>query len=115
MKNVMFGALLCAWVGLETFGADFDVRDEAEFKKIVPDGAKVEKLAGEFRFTEGPVWITEGSYLVFSDIPANELKKWTPEGVSTFRNPSQNANGNTVDLQGRLTSAEHSGRRISMT
>jgi len=96
--------------------AEFDIRDEAEFRKIVPENAKVEKLAGGFRFTEGPVWIEKDrGYLVFSDIPANELKKWTPQGVSTFRNPSQNANGNTVDLQGRLVSAEHSGRRVSLT
>ena len=115
MKREIFSALLCAWVGMQASGADFDIRDEAEFRKIVPGGAKVEKLAGELRFTEGPVWIEEGSYLVFSDIPANELKKWTPEGLSTFRNPSQNANGNTVDLQGRLVSAEHSGRRVSLT
>lgn len=95
--------------------ADFEIRDEAAFRKIVPPQAKVEKLAGDFRFTEGPVWIDqEGGHLVFSDIPANELKKWTPQGVTTFRSPSQNANGNTVDLQGRLVSAEHSGRRVSL-
>ena len=93
MNRKIFGALLCGWVAVQAFGAEFDIRDEAEFKKIVPEDAKVEKLAGEFRFTEGPVWIEDGSYLVFSDIPANELKKWTPEGVSTFRKPSQNANG----------------------
>lgn len=116
MKTALtrFGLLgaICAF----TSAADFDIRDEAEFRKIIPEGAKVEKLAGGFRFTEGPVWVEkEGGYLVFSDIPANELKKWTTEGVTTFRNPSQNANGNTVDLEGRLVTAEHSGRRISRT
>lgn len=106
--------LLGAWAVARA--ADFDIRDEAEFKKVVSATAKVEKLAGGFRFTEGPVWLEKGGgYLVFSDIPANELKKWTLEGVTTFRNPSQNANGNTVDLQGRLVSAEHSGRRVSLT
>ena len=115
MKREILRALLCGWVVVAAAGAEFDIRDEAEFKRIVPEGAKVEKLAGELRFTEGPVWIEDGSYLVFSDIPANELKKWTPEGISTFRKPSQNANGNTVDLQGRLVSAEHSGRRVSVT
>ncbi|MGZ8900350.1 MAG: SMP-30/gluconolactonase/LRE family protein [Limisphaerales bacterium] len=108
--------MLCAAFVGGINAAEFDIRDEAEFRKIVPAGAKVEKLAGGLRFTEGPVWLGEGSgYLIFSDIPANELKKWTPEGVATYRNPSQNANGNTVDLEGRLVSAEHSGRRVSVT
>ncbi|MEO7300403.1 MAG: SMP-30/gluconolactonase/LRE family protein [Verrucomicrobiota bacterium] len=93
--------------------ADFDIRNEVEFKKCVPDGAKVEKLASGFGFTEGPTWVAwDGGVLVFSDIPANELKKWTrKDGVSTFRQPSQNANGNLFK-NGRLISCEHSGRRV---
>jgi gluconolactonase len=107
---------VCALMLAGARAAEFDIHDEAEFKKIVPNGAKIEKLAGGFRFTEGPVWIQQGGgFLVFSDIPANELKKWSPEGVTTFRHPSRNANGNTVDLEGRLVSAEHSGRQVSLT
>src|SRR5262245_2175728 len=100
---------------LRLSAADFDVRDEAEFRKCVATDAKVEKLAGDFKFVEGPTWVPSGSgYLIFSDIPANQLKKWTKEGgVTTFRDPSNNANGNTIDRQGRLVTAEHSGRRIS--
>ena len=81
--------------------ADFDVRNESEFKKIIPADAKVEKLADGFGFTEGPVWVAaEGGYLVFSDIPKNQLKKWTRAGgVSTFREPSRNINGNTLDRE----------------
>jgi gluconolactonase len=96
--------------------ADFEVRNEAEFKKIFPADAKVTKLADGFGFTEGPVWISrDGGYLVFSDIPKNQLKKWTAEeGITTFREPSRNANGNTLDRKGHLVTAEHSGRRISM-
>jgi gluconolactonase len=93
--------------------ADFEVKNEAEFKKMFPADAKVERLATGFQFVEGPMWLPAG-FLVFSDIPANELKKWTPEGVTTFRSPSGNANGNTVDRQGRLVTAEHAGR-ISRT
>jgi len=101
---------------LVAVAADFEVRDEAEFKKIVPPDAKLEKLATGMKFTEGPVWLAQdGGYLVFSDIPANELKKWTPtSGLTTFRSPSQNANGNTVDREGRLITCEHSGRRVSI-
>ncbi len=91
--------------------------DEAAFSACVAADAKVEKLAGDFKFTEGPTWVGGADgFLVFSDIPANELKKWTAkDGVSTFRTPSANTNGNTTDLDGRLVSAEHSGRRISVT
>ena len=98
-------------------GAEFDVRDEAEFGKIVDRKAKLEKLGGDMGFLEGPVWNpADGGYLVFSDIPNNELKKWTKTGgLSTFRKPSNNANGNTLDLEGLLTTAEHSGRRVSVT
>ena len=97
--------------------AEFDIRDEAEFKKLVAPNAKVEKLAGDMGFLEGPVWNpADGGHLIFSDIPANELKKWTKAGgLTTFRKPSNNANGNTLDLEGRLVTAEHSGRRISLT
>jgi gluconolactonase len=96
--------------------ADFDIRDEAEFKKIVAPDAKVQKLAGDLKFTEGPVWIDkDGGYLVFSDIPADELKQWTAkEGVTTFRKPSNNVNGNTLDRNGHLVSCEHTGRRVSV-
>ncbi len=99
----------------QLLGADFEVRNEAEFAKIFPKDAKVTKLADGFGFTEGPVWMPrEGGYLVFSDIPRNQLKKWSADGgISTFREPSQNANGNTLDRKGRLVTAEHSGRRIA--
>jgi len=97
-------------------GADFDIRDGAEFRKAIAPDAKLERLATGMQFTEGPVWVaTGGGFLVFSDIPADELKKWTArEGLTTFRKPSQNANGNTVDRQGRLVSCEHRGRGVSL-
>ncbi len=116
MNSTMLNTLILSAFAMTLSASEFDIRMEAEFKEIVPANAKVEKLAGGFRFIEGPVWIEkEGGYLVFSDIPANELKKWTVEGVTTFRNPSQNANGNNLNLQGQLISAEHSGRRVSLT
>ena len=91
---------------------DFDIADRAEFNKLFPKDAAVQKLAGGLQFVEGPVWIEEkGGYLVFSDIPADEMKRWDPAGgVKTFRKPSGNANGNTLDREGRLLTAEHAGR-----
>jgi gluconolactonase len=54
--------------------------------------------------------------LVFSDIPANELKKWSvEEDLATLRKPSNNANGNCLDREGRLITAEHGARRVSIT
>ena len=80
---------------------------------LAPD-AKLEKLAGGMKFTEGPVWMD--GYLIFSDIPSNELKRWDAKnGLSTFRAPSNNTNGNTRDREGRLISCEHSSRRVTRT
>ncbi len=104
-------ALICV-ITFSALAADFEIKDPAQFKKLFPADAKVERLATGLQFIEGPAWMPAG-FLVFSDIPANELKKWTPAGVVTFRKPSNNANGNTLDAQGRLLSAEHGGRRVS--
>jgi sugar lactone lactonase YvrE len=86
------------------------------FSRIVPDGAQIEKLAGGFTFTEGPVWAPAG-FLLFSDENGgNAIRKWTPDGrVTTFRRPSHNSNGLTFDRQGRLMACEQDNRRISRT
>jgi gluconolactonase len=95
--------------------ADFEIKDQAEFKKLFSPDAKVERLATDMQFVEGPVWMP-GGFLVFSDIPANELKRWDAAGgVKTYRKPSNNANGNTLDKTGRMVTAEHGAHRISRT
>ncbi len=110
MRKTIFAALVTL---LAAAAADFEVKDDAQFKKLFPAGAKVERLATGLQFVEGPQWMKAG-FLVFSDIPADELKRWDPKGgVQTFRKPSQQANGNTLDREGRLLSAEHGGRRVS--
>ncbi len=82
---------------------------------ILAPNAEVEKVAGDFEFTEGPVWHPDG-FLLFSDIPANTIYKWQPgQKTEIFRQPSGNANGNTLDRSGRLVTAEHGNRRISLT
>ena len=82
---------------------------------IVPEGTKIEKLAGGFQFTEGPVWTREG-FLLFSDIPNNVIRKWDPRTgqVSDYRNPSEHTNGNTLNPRGQLVCCEHTGRRVSV-
>lgn len=110
---------LLLWVALATgaalTAAETQIDQAAEFARCVPTNASVKKLAGDLMFTEGPVWIRAESALVFSDIPKDELKRWTAQaGVTTYRQPSRNANGNTLDRSGRLLSAEHSGRRVAI-
>jgi gluconolactonase len=87
-----------------------------EFSRCVDPAAVVRKLAGDMKFTEGPVWVPlDGGHLIFSDIPADELKRWSEkDGLATFRKPSRNTNGNILDAEGRLVSCEHSGRRLSI-
>src|SRR4051812_40470764 len=82
--------------------------------ELLPPGAEVKKIAGEMKFIEGPVWTdADGGYLVFSDIPANQLKRWDArKGLSTFRADSQGTNGNARDAKDRLISCEHTSRRV---
>jgi gluconolactonase len=114
MKTMLLVSFCLVILATPLAAAEFDVRNDAEFKKLLPEGAKVEKLASGLKFTEGPNWLKwEGGFLVFSDIPANELKKWTAkDGVVTWRNPSQNTNGNATDLEGNLICAQHGAHAI---
>jgi len=85
-----------------------------KFNSIVSEKSCVEKTATGFQFTEGPVWNAYEGFLLFSDIPANHILKWTPsEGITTFRKPSGNSNGLTYDREGRLIICEHGNRRLS--
>jgi gluconolactonase len=79
--------------------------------------AKVERLGTGFRWCEGPIWFGDGRFLLWSDIPNNRILKWEEETGATFvfRKPSNNANGNTRDRQGRLVTCEHDTRRVTRT
>ena len=92
-----------------------DVHDP-RMRSVFDDGAKVERLATGFEFTEGPVWHPTGRFLIFSDMPGDHMRRWTPaEGISTFRKPCNMANGNAYDRQGRLVTCEHSSSRVTRT
>jgi len=86
-------------------------------RQIVPEEAMVEQIAAGFGFTEGPVW--RGDHLLFSDIPRNRIVRWRRLGegpeITTFRCPSGNSNGLTLDKSGRLIACEHSMRCITRT
>lgn len=81
-------------------------------RQLVAKGAKVEKLAGGMKFTEGPVWLPSEKKLVFSDIPNSKLMQWSEaDGLSVYRD-SEQANGNILDLQGRIISCQHKARNV---
>src|SRR5690348_13318085 len=87
------------------------------FDKYRVATAAVERIATGFRWAEGPVWFGDGRFLLWSDIPNERIMRWDEEtgAVSVFRKPSNFANGNTRDRQGRLVTCEHGGRRVTRT
>jgi gluconolactonase len=90
---------------------------DPSFTKYRVNSAKVERLGTGYRWSEGPAWFGDGRYLLWSDIPNNRILKWEEEtgAISVFRKPSNNANGNTRDRQGRLLTCEHDARRVTRT
>jgi gluconolactonase len=91
---------------------------------VVDVGTPIEVLATGYRWSEGPVWVKDGNYLLFSDVPSNVVHCWKQgEGAKPFLSPSglagaippgireAGANGLAIDAQGRLVMAD-SGTRI---
>lgn len=100
------------------------VRLDAAVDIIIPPTAKIEKLAGGFKYTEGPVWHHDG-YLLFSDLGSDQIYIWMPNGqVSVLqatrgyagKDPTDHfyfrSNGLTLDREGRLTICGHGNRRV---
>ncbi len=85
--------------------------------RVLADGAAVEKCAGGFRFTEGPLYEKKTGIVYFSDQPTDTLHAYdTKTGkASVFRHPTGVPNGNTFDKDGRLVGCEHQTRRVSRT
>jgi gluconolactonase len=74
---------------------------------LVDENAEVEQIATGFTFTEGPIWMSDGS-LHFSDMPGDKRRRWHPdEGVTVLRDPSNKCNGMTLDNDGNLLVCEH--------
>lgn len=92
-----------------------EIRDE-RFKNVVGDDAHLDQLGSGFIFTEGPMWHEHDKHLIFSDMPGDIMRKWTPGGeITTFRQPCNKANGNYYDLQGRLITCEHASSKVTRT
>ena len=92
---------------------------------IAPD-AKIERLADGFDWSEGPVWVRDGGYLLFSDVPKNVVHKWDPRSGSvsdhlrpsgytgsTPRGGEPGSNGLTLDSMGRLVLCQHGDRQVA--
>jgi gluconolactonase len=101
------------------------VRQDSRIDRLIPRDARIEVLASGMKFAEGPIWVRDGGYLLFSDIPRNSVMKWREaEGLSLFMKPSgytgvgeysaePGSNGLMIDSEGRVVFCEHGDRRIS--
>jgi gluconolactonase len=101
------------------------IKVDPRFDALIDQDAKLEILADSFAWSEGPVWVKSGGYLLFSDIPNNTIFKWKEgEGLSVFLKPSgytgrmpysqePGSNGLIINLKGNLVACEHGDRRIS--
>ena len=100
------------------------VRAEPGVDAVVPLHARLERVAGGFEFTEGPVWTRDGA-LLFSSPNMNVIYRWAPTGTVTVFRPKSGysdvdigrfaqpgSNGLTFDQEGRLTICQHGNRRI---
>jgi gluconolactonase len=99
----------------ETIPATFEVLDD-RFRGVGGD-FRIERLHGDCRWAEGPVYLPAARSLVWSDIPNDRMLRYdeTTGHVGVFRQPCGHANGHTLDAEGRIISCEHGGRRVSRT
>jgi gluconolactonase len=100
---------------------------DSEGANLIDSTAQVENLAGGYSWTEGPLYVADGDYLLFSDIPANSIIKWKEgQGASVYLHPAgytgdtakmprnePGSNGLTLDKNGRLVLCQHGDRRIA--
>jgi gluconolactonase len=98
-------------------------RLDPRFDKLIAKDAVIEKLAGGFDWSEGPIWIKDGGHLLCSDTIQNTIFKWQEgKGKSAFLKPSgfdresklkePGTNGLTLDAEGRLVACDHGNRRV---
>ena len=101
-------------------------RKDPKFDDLIPPDAQVEELAGGFDWSEGPVWVKDGGYLLFSDIPKNMVWKWSERGrlekylqpsgytgTAPFTGREPGSNGLAIAPDGKLVLCQHGDRRVS--
>ncbi len=101
------------------------IRKDPRFDALIAPDARLEILAGGYEWCEGPVWIKDGGYLLWSIIPSNKVCRWKEgEGVSIYLKPSgrtgprdlrpePGSNALLLDPQGRLVLCQHGDRRMA--
>ena len=84
-----------------------------EFQRIVRPSRGLEIVADGMIFTEGTTWVPDREMVIWSDFFNNRMMQWSEsEGIDVFRQPSNQVNGNAIDLEGRVVSCETSGRKV---
>lgn len=103
----------------------FIERKDPALDALIPKDAKIEVLAKGFLWSEGPLWIKEGGFVIFSDIPNNAIMKWAPgAGLDLYLKPAgytgaaprggeSGSNGLILDPQGRLVLCQHGNRQMA--
>ena len=88
---------------------------DKRFYRFVIHNAHIDHLWTGARWTEGPVYVPAGRYLLFSDIPNDRTLRYDElsGSVTVFEEPARNQNGHCLDLEGRVVSCEHRGRAVS--
>lgn len=130
MRALHAACLLWGILALDSSAADspyarFESLDP-RFDALLPANTKVDKLADDLMWSEGPLWDAKRKVLLFSDIPRNVVMQWHPDkgvsrflersgytGAAPFTGREPGSNGLTFDLQGRLTLCQHGDRRVS--
>ena len=94
----------------------YHVTIRPEFERYILDNATLDVLGDGFRWLEGLVWMGDADCLLFQDLPRNRTMRWTENaGISVYRAPSDYANGQTRDREGRLIACSHHGRCLYRT
>jgi len=98
---------------------------DPELDQILSVDSPLEIIAEGYDWSEGPVWVEEHNFLLFSDIPPNQIHKWDEQnGASLFLTPSgytgaivregePGSNGLLIDAEGQLVLCQHGDRRIA--
>ena len=129
---VRFAVAVTSWVLIASASAAEPAtigtveRLDSKLDEYIAKDAKIEKLAEGFEWAEGPAWVKDGGYLLFSDVPKNVVHRWSADkGLSEFLKPSgytgkepavgnePGSNGLAVGPDGLLVLCQHGDRRVA--
>jgi len=113
----------CESAGTRTVGKV--ERLDPALDRLIPADAKLEVIGEGYKWCEGPCWISDGGFLLFSDIPNNAIMRWDAKSGSQLylkpagytapdsRGGESGSNGLTLDRRGRLILCQHGDRRVA--